>query len=65
MALFATSHKVTAPTGRIQTISYSGLTTTSIDDGKTTTATLDAFRHKIETTDPEVSLHLSTMLTDN
>ncbi len=44
--------KVTAPTGRIQTISYSGLTTTSIDDGKTTTATLDALGNKIETTDP-------------
>ena len=44
--------KVTAPTGRIQTISYSGLTTTSIDDGKTNTATLDALGNKIETTDP-------------
>ena len=44
--------KVTAPTGRIQTLSYSGLTTTSIDDGKTTTATLDALGNKIETTDP-------------
>ncbi|OOV29135.1 hypothetical protein BXU11_04210 [Flavobacterium sp. LM5] len=44
--------KVTAPTGRIQTLSYSGLTTTSIDDGKTTTTTLDALGNKIETTDP-------------
>ena len=44
--------KVTAPTGRIQTISYAGLTTTSIDDGKTTTVTLDALGNKIETTDP-------------
>lgn len=44
--------KVTAPTGRIQTLSYSGLTTTSIDDGKTTTATLNALGNKIETTDP-------------
>ncbi|RTY65819.1 hypothetical protein EKM05_09815, partial [Flavobacterium sp. GSP27] len=44
--------KVTAPTGRIQTLSYSGLTTASIDDGKTTTAALDALGNKIETTDP-------------
>ncbi|WP_413998087.1 RHS repeat-associated core domain-containing protein [Flavobacterium sp. W1B] len=44
--------KVTASTGRIQTLSYSGLTTTSVDDGKTTTATVDALGNKIQTTDP-------------
>jgi RHS repeat-associated protein len=44
--------KVTTPTGRIQSISYEGLKTTSIDDGKTTTATLDALGNKVETTDP-------------
>jgi YD repeat-containing protein len=43
---------VTQPTGRIQTLSYSGLTTTSIDDGKTTTATVDALGNKTQTTDP-------------
>ncbi len=44
--------KVTASTGRIQTLSYSGLTTTSNDDGKTTTATVDALGNKVQTTDP-------------
>jgi RHS repeat-associated protein len=44
--------KVTASTGRIQTLSYSGLTTTSNDDGKTTTATVDALGNKTQTTDP-------------
>ena len=44
--------KVTASTGRIQTLSYSGLTTTSIDDVKTTTATVDALGNKTQTTDP-------------
>jgi RHS repeat-associated protein len=44
--------KVTASTGRIQTLSYSGLTTTSVDDGKSTTATVDALGHKVQTTDP-------------
>ncbi|REG97997.1 RHS repeat-associated core domain-containing protein [Flavobacterium aquicola] len=44
--------KITAPTGKIQTLTYSGLTTTSIDDGKTTTATVDALGNKTQTTDP-------------
>ncbi|MFV5686546.1 RHS repeat-associated core domain-containing protein [Flavobacterium sp. GB2R13] len=44
--------KVTASTGRIQTLSYSGLTTTSVDDGKTTTATVDALGNKTQTSDP-------------
>ncbi|KAF2515009.1 hypothetical protein EYY60_02830 [Flavobacterium zhairuonense] len=44
--------KVTAPTGKIQSISYSGLTTTSNDDGKTTTATVNALGNKVQTTDP-------------
>ncbi|MFB9109351.1 SpvB/TcaC N-terminal domain-containing protein, partial [Flavobacterium gyeonganense] len=44
--------KITQPTGRIQTLSYSGLTTTSVDDGKTTTATVDALGNKTQTTDP-------------
>ncbi|KIQ17283.1 hypothetical protein RT99_19320 [Flavobacterium sp. MEB061] len=44
--------KITQPTGRIQTLSYSGLTTTSTDDGKTTTAIVDALGNKIQTTDP-------------
>ncbi|MFA9189390.1 FG-GAP-like repeat-containing protein [Flavobacterium magnesitis] len=44
--------KVTAPTGRIQTLSYAGLTSTSVDDGKTTTATVDALGNKVQTTDP-------------
>ena len=48
--------KITQPTGRIQTLSYSGLTTTSIDDGKTTTAIVDALGNKIQTTDPGGSI---------
>jgi RHS repeat-associated protein len=44
--------KITQPTGRIQTLSYSGLNTTSVDDGKTTTATVDALGNKTQTTDP-------------
>ncbi|MEO7977987.1 RHS repeat-associated core domain-containing protein [Flavobacterium sp.] len=47
---------ITQPTGRIQTISYSGLTTTSVDDGKTTTATVDALGNKTQTTDPGGSI---------
>jgi RHS repeat-associated protein len=43
--------KVTTSTGRIQTLSYTGLTTTSIDDVKTTTATVDALGNKVQTTD--------------
>ncbi|MFV5701598.1 RHS repeat-associated core domain-containing protein [Flavobacterium sp. XS2P12] len=43
--------KITTSTGRIQTLSYSGLTTTSIDDVKTTTATVDALGNKTQTTD--------------
>ena len=42
---------VTAPTGRLQTISYNGLTTTSLDDTKTTSATADALGNKVTTTD--------------
>ncbi|GGF03831.1 hypothetical protein GCM10011518_11240 [Flavobacterium limi] len=44
--------KITQPTGRIQTLSYSGLTTTSVDDGKTTTAIVDALGNKTQTNDP-------------
>ncbi len=44
--------KIKQPTGRIQTVSYLGLTTTSVDDGKTTTATVDALGNKTQTTDP-------------
>ena len=42
---------ITRPTGRIQTLSYSGLTTTSVDDTKTTTATVDALGNNVQTTD--------------
>lgn len=44
--------KVTLPTGKIQTLSYSVLTTTSNDDGKITTATIDALGNKVQSTDP-------------
>jgi RHS repeat-associated protein len=44
--------QVKLPTSRIQTLSYSGLTTTSVDDGKTTTITVDALGNKVATTDP-------------
>lgn len=44
--------KITAPTGKIQTFTYSGVTSTSSDDGKITTATVDAMGNKIQTTDP-------------
>ncbi|KRD57943.1 hypothetical protein ASE40_16485 [Flavobacterium sp. Root935] len=44
--------KITAPTGKIQTFTYSGVTTTSSDDGKITTVTADALGNKIQTTDP-------------
>ena len=44
--------KVTASTGRTQKLSYYHLTTMSDDDGKVTTATLDALGNKIQTTDP-------------
>ncbi|TRX37024.1 RHS repeat-associated core domain-containing protein [Flavobacterium restrictum] len=44
--------KVTTPAGRVQTLAYAGLTTTSTDDGKITTATADALGNKIQTTDP-------------
>lgn len=43
--------KITAPTGKIQTFTYSGVTSTSSDDGKITTATVDAMGNKIQTTD--------------
>ncbi|WP_031457782.1 SpvB/TcaC N-terminal domain-containing protein, partial [Flavobacterium chungangense] len=44
--------KITQPTGRIQILSYSGMTTTSVDDGKTTTVTVDALGNKTQTIDP-------------
>jgi len=44
--------KIIASTGKIQTFSYSGVTTTSSDDGKITTAVADAMGNKIQTTDP-------------
>ncbi len=44
--------KVTTSTGRTQTLNYYQLTTMSTDDGKVTTATLDALGNKIQTTDP-------------
>lgn len=44
--------KITAPTGKVQSISYSVLTTTSNDDGKITTATVDALGNKVQSTDP-------------
>ncbi|MFH7012563.1 RHS repeat-associated core domain-containing protein [Flavobacterium sp. FlaQc-52] len=44
--------KITTPTGKIQTLSYSVLTTTSNDDGKITTATVDALGNKVQSTDP-------------
>ncbi|QSB25550.1 RHS repeat-associated core domain-containing protein [Flavobacterium sp. CLA17] len=44
--------KVTAPTGKIQTMTYLGLTVTSNDDGKITTATADALGNKVQSTDP-------------
>jgi RHS repeat-associated protein len=44
--------KITSPTGKIQTFTYSGVTSTSSDDGKITTATVDAMGNKIQTTDP-------------
>ena len=44
--------KITAHTGKIQSFSYAGLTTTSNDDGKVTTITVDALGNKTQTTDP-------------
>lgn len=44
--------KITLPTNKIQTIKYDGLTTTSTDDGRITTATVDALGNKTQTTDP-------------
>ncbi|MDY0989668.1 RHS repeat-associated core domain-containing protein [Flavobacterium sp. CFBP9031] len=44
--------KITSPTGKIQTFSYEGMTTISSDDGKKTTASVDALGNKIQTTDP-------------
>lgn len=43
---------ITAHTGKIQNLSYAGLTTTSNDDGKVTTATVNALGNKTQTTDP-------------
>lgn len=43
---------VTAPTGKIQTITYPGLTVISTDDGKITTAVADALGNKVQSTDP-------------
>jgi YD repeat-containing protein len=36
----------------MQTIAYEGLTSTINDDGKTSTATVDALGNKTQTTDP-------------
>ncbi|WP_017495376.1 RHS repeat-associated core domain-containing protein [Flavobacterium sp. WG21] len=44
--------KITSHTGKVQSLSYSGLTTTSNDDGKVTTITVDALGNKTQTTDP-------------
>jgi RHS repeat-associated protein len=44
--------QMTTSTGRVQTLVYAGLTTTSIDDGKTTSATVNAMGNKVSTTDP-------------
>lgn len=43
---------ITAHTGKIQTFKYEGLKTTSNDDGKITTVTVDALGNKTQTTDP-------------
>lgn len=43
---------ITAHTGKTQSFSYSGLTTTSNDDGKITTVTVNALGNKTQTTDP-------------
>ncbi|MCV9928242.1 hypothetical protein OIU83_11285 [Flavobacterium sp. LS1R49] len=43
--------KIIAPTDKIQTIKYEGLKTTSTDDGRITTATVDALGNKTQTTD--------------
>lgn len=52
--------KVTAPTGKIQAISYPpGLTTRSDDDGRITTTTLDALGNKIQTTDEGGTVNFS------
>lgn len=44
--------QITLPTNKIQSLSYAGLTSTSNDDGKTSTATVDALGNKTQTTDP-------------
>lgn len=44
--------KIIASTGRQQLLNYSELTTISDDDGKITSATLDALGNKVQTTDP-------------
>jgi RHS repeat-associated protein len=44
--------QITTSTGRLQTLAYEGLTTKSIDDGKTTSATVNAMGNKVSTTDP-------------
>lgn len=45
--------KITSQTDKIQTFDYpAGLTTTSNDDGKITTVTIDALGNKTQTTDP-------------
>ncbi|WP_426484979.1 RHS repeat-associated core domain-containing protein [Flavobacterium sp. 2] len=43
---------ITASTQKIQNITYSGLTTTIDDDGKTTKTTMDALGNKIQIEDP-------------
>ena len=44
--------QITTSTGRVQTLAYSGLTTTSVDAGKTSSATVNAMGNKVSTTDP-------------
>jgi RHS repeat-associated protein len=44
--------QMTTSTGRAQSLVYSGLTTTSNDDGKITSATVNAMGNKVSTTDP-------------
>ena len=44
--------QITQSSTRVQTLSYSGLTSTVVDDGRTKTTTVDAMGNKIQTTDP-------------
>jgi RHS repeat-associated protein len=44
--------KITTPTNKMQTLVYEGLTSTANDDGKVSSATVDALGNKTQTTDP-------------